>query len=93
MAEQVSRQNTRALEAGQQAAYEHVSISGVFSWDIMNLGPGDIWARWDGIEDAVVDDTNGIWLPANCGYQGAIANMMTVAAEAATTITFVVNDR
>ena len=97
MAEQVGRQNTRALTTGEQAAYERMAVTGgasagVFSWDIMNLGPSDIWVRWDGT-DAVVNDPNAISLPANTGYQGAITTLLTVAADQATTITFVVNDR
>lgn len=93
--EQVGRQNTRALTAGQQVAYQATGPLGgnVFSWDLFNAGPSDIWARWDGQGDAAKDDPGSVWLPSGVGYTGATTNRMTVAADAATTIVFTVNDR
>jgi hypothetical protein len=93
----VGRQNTIALTAGQQVAFS-MSLApgagpGVFSWDLLNAGPSDIWARWDGQGDAAADDPRSVWLPAGVGYSGALTNRMTVAANAATTLVFAVNDR
>lgn len=95
MATAVGRQNTRALAAGEQAAYQMTGGLGgnVFSWDLFNAGPSDIWARWDGQGDAVANDPASVWLPSGTGYTGALTSLMTVAADAATTIVFVINDR
>lgn len=94
--ETVGRQNTIALAAGQQVAYQCPAAvgaaAGVFSWDLFNAGPSDIWVRWDG-QDAAINDPGSLWLPSGIGYTGAITNRMTVANEAATTLVFAVNDR
>jgi hypothetical protein len=95
--ENVGRQNTIALTAGATAAYQRLAAPGagpgVFSWDLFNAGPSDLWARWDNQGDAAKDDPGSAWLPSGVGYTGAITNRMTFAADAATTIVFVVNDR
>lgn len=92
--EQVGRQNTRDLTAGQEAVYQATGPlgGGVFSWDLMNFGPGDIWMRWDG-QDAAADDDASLWLPAGAGYQQAVTSRMSVLSVSNTTISFVVNDR
>lgn len=96
MATAVTRQNTITLTTNQQASYEMPALitgnPGVFNWDVFNLGPGDLWMRWDGVA-ATVNDPGSIHLPALIGFNGATTNMMTVVAGAATTITFTVNDR
>jgi hypothetical protein len=92
--EQVGRQNTRELAAGEQAAYQLIAdIGTIHSWDLFDAGPSDIWARWDGQGEAVANDPNSVWLPSGTGYTGAVTSLMTVAADAATTIVFVINDR
>lgn len=92
--EQVGRQNTRDLTAGQQVVYQMTSPlgGGVFSWDLMNFGPSDIWIRWDG-QDAAADDNASLWLPAGTGYDQALTNRMSVYSGGDSTISFVVNDR
>jgi hypothetical protein len=93
----VTRQNTIALTAGQQAAYQFLAVAGagpgVFSWDLYNAGPADIWVRWDGQADAAQDDPASLCLASGVGYTGAIATRMTVVAAAAATLLLVVNDR
>jgi hypothetical protein len=91
---QVGRQNTRALTAGEQASYQMMGPLGgtVFSWDLFNAGPSDIWARWDGQGEAVANDPGSVWLPSGIGYTGAVTSLMTVVANAATTIVFVINN-
>lgn len=93
--EQVGRQNTRALTAGQQVAYQMTGGLGntVFSWDLFNIGPSDLWARWDGHGEAAVNDPASVLLPSGTGYTGALTSLMTVAAVADTTIVFAIRDR
>lgn len=91
----VTKQNTQALGENAEFAYQHPSSTGgpagTYNWEMMNLGPGFLWIRWDG-QDAVPNDPSSLSLPAGVAYGPATTNRMAVATAAeATTITFSVN--
>lgn len=91
----VTRQNTQALAPNAEFAYQHPSSTGgpagTYNWEMMNLGPGTVWLRWDG-QDAVPNDPASLYLGAGVAYGPANTNRMAVATAAEeTTITFSVN--
>ena len=88
----VGKQNTQPLAVNTTVAYQTPSASGgaagTWNWELLNLGPGYLWVRWDG-QDPVPNDPASLTLPPLTAYGPANTNRLAVATDTeATTITF-----
>ena len=88
---EATRQNTLVMADASQYAVSSPDTHGgpdVWLWHIVNLGPGVLWARWDGLGFANVNDENSVSLPAGYSFADIAAPALTFAAQGATTIAF-----
>ena len=88
---EATRQNTLVLNDGDHFRINSPGTHGgpdVWTWHITNFGPGVLWARWDGLGYADVNDPNSIMLVAGYGFQDISAPTLTFACQGGTTISF-----
>jgi hypothetical protein len=76
-------QNTIALAADQALVFIRPRIYGQpsFMSSVMNLGPGAVSVRWDGV-NTTYGDPAAILLPAGTGYAELTTLRLAVAADA-----------
>ena len=89
--QEATRQNTLVMADASQYAIASPDTHGgpdVWVWHIVNLGPGVLWARWDGLGFAAVNDPHSVSLPAGYSFADISASALTFAAQGATTIAF-----
>ena len=88
---EATRQNTLVMADASQYAIASPDTHGgpdVWVWHILNLGPGVLWARWDGLGFAGVNDPHSVQLQAGYSFADIPAPALTFAAQGATSIAF-----
>jgi hypothetical protein len=88
---QATRQNTIALDGTKVVLVRRPDTDGgpdVWTWYVLNIGPGNLWLRWDGLGYAGVADPNSISLPAGHAYSDIKAAALTFAADGALTASY-----
>lgn len=92
---EATRQNTLVLQDGQPVLVRPPHTAGgpdVWSWQLLNIGPGIVFARWDGLGYAAPNDQNSIQLVSGVGFGEIAAGVMTFACVGATQVTFSVDN-
>lgn len=86
-----TRQNTLELQDGEPVLVTTPRTSGgpdVWTWHLLNVGPGICYARWDGLGYAESGGANSIYLPAGVAFSAFTAGVLTLACDGATTVAF-----
>lgn len=88
---QATAQNTLELQDGEPVVV-NPPVPGAgphtWVWQILNVGPGIVYIRWDGNGYAAALDENSLHLPAGAGFADIPAGVITFACDGATTVTF-----
>ena len=92
-----TRQNTLVLVDGEPVLVRPPDISSkvgpdVWLWQILNIGPGIAFVRWDGLGYAEPNGANSLQLTAGVGYSDVNAGLVTFACVGATQVTFSVDN-
>lgn len=88
---EASGQNTLSLEDGEPVLVRAPDSRGgpnAWTWQLLNIGPGVCFARWDGLGYAKEDDEHSLRIPAGIGFSGIRAGLLTFACEGQTHVTF-----
>ena len=86
-----ARQNTLVIQAGEHYRVDNPPTAGgpdVWLWQVINLGPGTLWARWDGFGYAKEQDLHSMQIAVGSVFADVRVAVMTFASGAETTVSF-----
>lgn len=82
-----TQQNTITLQDGEPVVIRPPRVAGgpdVWTWQLLNVGPGICYARWDGLGYAASQDEHSLYIPPGVGFSGMRARVITLACNGAT---------
>lgn len=88
---EATRQNTLVINDGDHFRVSPPRTHGgpaVWRWHLVNIGPGIVFVRWDGLGYADNYDPNSLYLAASSGFADFDAAVLTFSCSGGSTIAF-----